>query len=222
MAKAAQAPWWTSKVTLWIAGLLLAALSTAGGFLFNRVKSLQVERSVIMAERDQLAQVSRTALVLVQQAETRSKTNESRYRKLLLATNPITGEPLFDKAGNPIFNSDEGSAEAMEQLQANYQSVVQENMELKQSLYSREDQIKELSLQTSRPARSPWDFSLGYSAPFAEWLTLPAATLWAGTGYHLDLMGMDVAVRGEGGLSPGTVDRLGETAAGKLQLVLRP
>lgn len=217
-----QAPWWTSKVTLWILGLLLAALSTAGGFAFNRVRSLQVERSALIQERDQLLQVSRTAEARILQAETRLQTASSRYHRLLLATNPITGEPLFDKAGNPIFNTDDGSAEAVEQLQLSLEQVTKENQVLLESVHAKDQALASVKLQTSRPARSPWDFSLGYSAPFVEWLTLPAASLWAGTGYHLDLMGMDVAVRGEAGLSPGTLDRLGETVAGKLQLVLRP
>lgn len=214
--------WYENKVTLWILGLLLAAMATAGGFMFNRVKTLKVESRVLVQERDQLVQLSRMAEARIHQAETRSTTTESKYRRLLLATNPITGEPLFDKQGNPIFNTDEGSAEAVETLQATLEQTMLERAQLQKSLSEREQELSLLKKQTSRPARGPWDFGLGYSAPVKEWLSLPVATWWTGAGYHLELMGLDVGVNAQAGLCPGIMDRLGETAQGKVFLSVRP
>lgn len=42
------------------------------------------------------------------------RTTASRYKKLTAATNPLTGAPLLDKDGNPVFNTDEGDTTEQE------------------------------------------------------------------------------------------------------------
>jgi hypothetical protein len=222
VSEAEATSWWQSKVTLWILGLLLAALSTAGGLLFNRVRTLQVERTEILRTRDEAVALATSSTARVLELESAKKWYETRYRRMTLAKNPLTGEALFDRDGKPLFDIDEGSAEGWEELQRSVESLQTENIQLNQTVQIRDQQLATLRLQTSRPARGLWDFSLGYSAPLPTWFSLPASTLWAGAGYHLELLGLDVAPRAELGFMPGHADRIGEALTGKLQVTARP
>jgi hypothetical protein len=214
--------WWQNKVTLWILGLVVAALATAGGLVFNQVRTLQVERSEILRQRDEAVAVATTTTARVLELESSKKWYESRYRRMTLAKNPFTGEALFDRDGKPLFDVDEGSAEGWEELQRSVESLQTQVLQLNQTVEIREQQLATLRLQTSRPSRGPWDFSLAYSAPLPTWFSLPASTLWAGAGYHLELLGLDVAPRAELGFMPGHSDRLGEAVTGKVQVTARP
>jgi hypothetical protein len=220
--KAAEtAPWWQSKVTLWILGLLLATLSTAGGLLFNRVRSLQEERSELLSERDSAMAEARSTTAKVLELENHRRSAESRYKNLLLARNPLTGEPLFDRNGNPLYDTYEGSANEMEELHKSVERLQTEVITLQAVVREKDLQVATLRLQTSSPGRSRWDFSVGWQA---SWLTPASGAGTVGLGHHLDLLGLDVAPRLSMGydLAAVALGRPELAWRGGLELVIRP
>lgn len=222
VSKSKAAPWWQSKVTLYILSALLAIVSTLGGMMFNKVKTLETAKASVTKERDKALEAVKTAESKRTEAEQQARTNASRYRKLALATNPLTGAAIFDKNGNPVFNSDEGSAEATELLQRTVVELQAERQVLREMVSERDKALSLATKQTSRPARSPWDFGLEYAAPFEKWLDVMGATVYLGPGYHFELAGLDVGVDAALGVTPGRVTDDHLPLAGKLGVRLRP
>lgn len=182
------------KAGLWVLGILLAALGTVSAGLFNRVKTLQETTAAVTLERDRALASSRTTTAKILELERSRKTSESRYKNLLLARNPVTGEPLFDRDGRPLYDTFEGSAEAVEELVRNVERLQVEVVSLQETVRIRDHELVQLRARTSGPARSPWSGHLAYDAPVATWLTPGTAVIRAGAGYRLlQLLGLDIS-----------------------------
>ncbi len=215
-----QAPWYQNKVLLWSLGALLALLTSVAGYLGNRVHTLSSTETQLRQERDAAVAVSKTASAQVAKLTERVSTTESKYRKLVLAKNPITGEALFDKEGHPIFDTEDGSSNEVTQLREQLSSTAQAYERLEEKYHMATLALENVKVEVTRPARSAWSYGLGYSAPLSNWLNVqgPSAKVWGGTGYHLPLLGQEAAIMAQIGVPP--LNPSG--TEGKVFLDLRP
>lgn len=212
-------PWYKNwkVITAAVAALLVLGIL---GALSNKVKTLETSRTELITERDQLLQVSRTAEARIRSILEEKRTAESRYRNLRAAKNLITGGPMFDQAGQVIFETEEGSASELTNIRQDLEEMRKENELLSDQVSMRQRELAEVRKETSRPAQSAWDFGLGYSAPVASWLNYARGTGWAGTAYHVKLLTLDIGINGHLGWTPAA--RPEDSIAGKLYINFRP
>lgn len=167
----------------WIAvGAIALALITALGALASRVV---VQSSLLSSQELELAEVKKAdkeKSTQIQQLSQSTKSAESKYKKLTAAVNPITGEPLFDKNGNPLFDSDEGSSNQVEQLFSQINELQIENESLQDSVQRKQSIIAELKEKSSGPGFKSTHIGASWDAPLGGYLDGSQGRLGLGAG----------------------------------------
>jgi hypothetical protein len=177
---------------IWIVGLLAAALAAASGLMFNQVSSLKEERAELLRERDAAVALAATTTTKVLELESQRRTAESRHRNLLLARNPLTGEPLFDKQGNPLYDTYEGSESMLEEMHKSVERLQTEILHLQAVVRERDASLTTLSLKTYNPGR----FSYLLDVPVLPTVDLRFVRVGAGVNLGPFMLGADVAPLG--------------------------
>lgn len=172
---------WEEKKMYVIGAAALMVLTTIGA-LASRVRTYSKQMTAQQVEFSELKQAYKQKEALVTKLEQSTKKSESKYKKLVAAINPLTGEPLFDKDGNPIFNSEDGESSAVEELISQVDSLQRENESLQDSIQRKEFLIRELSEKKSGPSFKAWNGGVRFETPLLSPLDYMAGSWSVGGG----------------------------------------